>query len=66
MFLELDVAAAQATYAEDLERILRNIEEDVGVRAMSHDLKAALVASAQSQVRASVSGRKDCGREGDC
>lgn len=51
MFLHLDVSKAQATNQEDLHRILAEIETDVGVTPMTHDLKDALVDSVVAEVR---------------
>lgn len=51
MFLHLDVSKAQATNQEDLRRILAEIENDVGVTPMTHDLKDALVDSVVAEVR---------------
>ncbi len=53
VFLELDVASAQATNKNDLQIILAEIERDKGVKAMNHELKDALVTSAVAEVRRS-------------
>lgn len=50
MFIDLDVAKAQATNPEDCGRILADIERDVGVLSMGHDLKNALVDSIVAEV----------------
>lgn len=50
VFIDLDVAKAQATNPEDCTRILADIERDVGVLAMGHDLKNALVDSIVAEV----------------
>ncbi|KAG1677967.1 hypothetical protein FOA52_001385 [Chlamydomonas sp. UWO 241] len=49
VFINLDVSKAQATVHADLERILKDIEGDVGTHAMTHALKDALVDSAVHQ-----------------
>ncbi|KAG1667843.1 hypothetical protein FOA52_011031 [Chlamydomonas sp. UWO 241] len=50
LFIDLDVAGAQATGKADLDRILADIEANGGARAMTHTLKAALVDGMLPQV----------------
>ena len=45
VFLDLDVSKAKATVEEDKERILKEIDSDVGILTMTHQLKNALVDS---------------------
>ncbi|KAG1671285.1 hypothetical protein FOA52_010856 [Chlamydomonas sp. UWO 241] len=50
VFIDLDVASAQATGKADLDRIQADIEAGVGARAMTHILKDALVDGMLHQV----------------
>ncbi|KAG1655308.1 hypothetical protein FOA52_007965 [Chlamydomonas sp. UWO 241] len=61
VFLELDVASAEATQREDLDRILAEIDSDVGTHAMTHDLKNALVASSVAEVPAEAQWAPELG-----
>jgi hypothetical protein len=38
VFVDLDVAKAEATEEEDLRRIMKDIQEDVGVQVMTHQV----------------------------
>jgi len=60
VFLDVDVAKAQATVQSDLFTILDDIASDVGVMTMTHQLKEALVDSVVSAVPPPNDDGRDC------